>query len=54
MINALAGTITTLDFKVFLTPNQCLLYESCVVNVLCHLTECIKQSNGDLWVKWIW
>lgn len=48
-----AGTITALNLQVLITPEQCLMYESCIREALCKATECIIQNNSIL-INWIW
>lgn len=53
MIESQAGTISQITIQVYFTPEQCMLYESCVRNVLCKVTECII-NNKEILVSWIW
>lgn len=53
MIDSLAGTITTINLQVFITPEQCIIYESCVRDVLCKATQCFYENNS-IFINWIW
>lgn len=53
MIDATAGTITTMNIVWQMTPQDCMMYKQCVIDVLCKVSMCVNQ-NEALMVLWIW
>lgn len=54
MIDSLAGTITQVNLQIILDPQMCMMYESCIREVLCKTTQCIYYIDGSILINWIW